>query len=167
MVCACRKNVTALPPDPLMPTQEQWGPLLWCILHRLSLRTFNSTIPAKSEMKLWKQLLFYMRGVIPCSQCQQHFSSFLSSYSTELPLTGSTEWIKIFFWNLHNEINVSNGKDVFPYENLATVYSPLNITELIIDYKKMMNIPIKNRVIVDSSLQSFNDICTRILLRTQ
>lgn len=71
--------------------------------------------------------------MLPCDLCRNHFKE----YSQHYPLTQLTTlskgqvkpWVKKWFWHLHNEINTGTGKPVFPYDDLESTYSTVDLTD--------------------------------------
>jgi hypothetical protein len=127
MPCACKKDI----PD--YPGTEEWGPLMWKLLHGLAEKVGTSRDPAE-EMREWKRFLMLTTDVIPCDVCKKHYKEVLA----DRPVTGilkmdgptASTFIRTWLWTLHNEINVENGKPELPFTDLVTLYSDVNFRDM-------------------------------------
>lgn len=89
---------------PAQLTTSQWGPPVWTILH---------TLVELSEGKgaavdpLWRGLLINLRGLLPCPECQRHYSDWWAS--VPIPTTGNfVGALRMWLLTLHNDVNRRN-----------------------------------------------------------
>jgi hypothetical protein len=128
MPCACQV------PVPQYPETADWGPILWTIFHGLAEKAGRAPLPA-DEVREWQRLLKLTADMLPCEKCRVHFSAFLkanpSTALNTLPYKQLRIWIRSWFYTLHNEINVANGKEEFPFDQLASTYANVNFQDLL------------------------------------
>lgn len=150
MVCGCRKN-TVLPE---VPSELQWGPALWLLLHSLAERAGKSTTRSgqNDEKYAWRNLIINLQYVIPCNECKEHFIQYKSANPFPDPFAGNyselSQKTRTWFYNLHAHVNVTykNGTPVeVPVEPLfdeslfieettePVIEAPVESTEVTID----------------------------------
>ena len=102
-----------------MGTPDTWGPPLWKELHE---KTFNYPhYPTASDKK---EVVIYFHTFtrrIPCPSCRQHYKSWLQLHPVENVhhmRKSLIEWLV----DLHNDVNVRNGKRVWAYEEVYELY---------------------------------------------
>ena len=124
MPCACQI------PVPEYPENAEWGPLLWNILHGLAQRA-QGFYP-HDEPREWVKIIKLTAEMLPCDKCREHMNEFIRKNpptvfadSPELKTS-----VKTWFWSLHNEVNVRNGKPEFPFDTLSQ-YNTINLQDLL------------------------------------
>jgi len=133
-------------PIPDFPTNCEWGPIVWRILHGLADKygRLMSPLYSKEEDIFWIQYINNTAKILPCKECREHYIEYLSKNNpNKLKLLNEDEkklWVQNFFFNLHNEINVRNDKPTFLFENLHTTYKSVNFFLEIKHFEKMLNI---------------------------
>jgi len=129
MPCGCKASVDKY------PETADWGPLVWTLLHGLAEKVGRQTtkLIQEDEIRLWIQLITSLKNTIPCDICSEHYGRWLISHPLSQLTLGSyantSEWIRNFFWKLHNEINEGNDKSILPLSDLSSLYKNTNITE--------------------------------------
>lgn len=109
------------------PLNHIWGPNLWTILHSCAEKIGSSPaskVP-KEEARIWTAVLSSLRYSLPCPLCKKHFIAYCSAK----PITVmSKEFIRTWLYELHNDINQRNEKEILiPIEVLPELYSrPIN-----------------------------------------
>ena len=122
MPCSCQL------PIPSYPDTVEWGPLFWPILHGLAERAGNLRDPfaQNDEQTEWPRFLLAVADVLPCPNCRQHYLKWIEDNPfapfKKLPYSQIREWIRLWLFNLHNNINDRNGKPLFAYEDLTPTY---------------------------------------------
>ncbi len=126
MPCAC------MIPVPKYPETADWGPILWTLLHGLAEKAGQAALPA-DEIREWQKFLKATNDMLPCDKCRAHFSAFLKANpATQLqtiPYAQVKTWIRSWFYTLHNEINVENGKPEYPFAQLSIDYGLVNFQD--------------------------------------
>jgi hypothetical protein len=128
MPCACQV------PVPDYPSNAEWGPILWKILHGLAEKAQQASIPT-DEVREWQRFIKLTGEMLPCDICSAHFVRYTAQHPLKhfsvVPYTSLKTAIKTWFWQLHTDIRTEYGKDVLPYEELATTYVNLDFRDLL------------------------------------
>lgn len=127
MPCACKVPVAQY------PETAEWGPIAWDILHGLAERAGrqSNTLIQKDEMQHWIQLIESVEKMIPCDVCRGHYKEYLTinpvRILSDMPYSGLRDFVRKWFWSLHNEINEGNDKPLFTYGDLSGRYGSVPI----------------------------------------
>ena len=127
MPCAC------LIPVPSYPETADWGPILWNILHGLAEKAGQGILKA-DEIREWAKFIKITGDVLPCEMCRGHYKEFMKKNPVQLTSFTQSQinvWVKSWFWNLHNEVNISRGVSIFEYDVLTPTYSNVSLTDLL------------------------------------
>ena len=107
MVCGCKKNVQ--PRE--VPSELQWGPALWILLHSLAEKSGKSATRngQNDEKYAWRNLITNLQYVIPCNECKDHFIQYKAENPFPdpfaVPYTELNQKIRTWFFNLHTHVN--------------------------------------------------------------
>jgi hypothetical protein len=111
---------------PTYPQNEEWGPLLWLLLHTLAAKAGSqtSTLTMGDEQRAWPLFMKTLGPVIPCPYCRDHFQEYVSSHPFQLPMDYYSwkDYIPLYFYSLHESVNARLGKPSFPFASLSTTY---------------------------------------------
>lgn len=159
MPCAC-----LLPPE-VYPDASEWGPHLWKILHGLAEKAGSSPFPQyyPDERRALVKLFKLLEKVIPCPSCKEHYQVYLREHPVDTPLKDLAqselkEYVKTWFWELHNWVNESVQHPIFPYEQL-TMYKSANIRDAL----KSLDIPMRRAIRVRSGqLVAYTDFLKQV-----
>jgi hypothetical protein len=121
MPCSCIVDI------PAYPQNEEWGPLLWLLLHTFAEKAGkqDSIITKGDEQRAWPLFMKDLAPIIPCPYCRDHFQQYLKATPFELP-SNYYDWklyIPHYFYTLHESVNARLGKPSFPEEDLKKTYS--------------------------------------------
>ena len=126
MPCACQI------PVPNYPDTAEWGPIFWKILHGLAEKAGHGIMLA-DEIREWQKFIKLTGETIPCEICRGHYQQYLKEHPTTVlagnSVTQINTWVKSFFWNLHNNVNMSRSVPIFPYTDLAVTYGTIDFTD--------------------------------------
>ena len=146
MPCSC-----TLPAE-LYPDGEEWGPILWKILHGIAERVGTTGIPLyEGDERRGLIKWFYAIGkMIPCPSCKEHYDVYLKEHPVEqalreLPYEDLNKYVKTWFWELHNWVNESHSKPLFSYESLTPAYRSVNIRQTLRQFDVPMQRAIRVR----------------------
>lgn len=100
-------------PALVIPQNEQWGPLLWTVLHSFAERLGKQPHPSILEDQRREFLLFlhYVGDTMPCKKCREHYAAWRKLH----PLDGlpkSKDFfpaVKQWLFDLHSHVNESRG----------------------------------------------------------
>jgi hypothetical protein len=120
MPCSCIVD------KPEYPQNEEWGPLLWLILHTLAEKAGKqgNLITKGDEVRAWPLFVKTLGPIIPCPYCRDHFQEYLQAHPFELPMD-YTMWkfyVPMYFYMLHEAVNKRLGKPSFPATDLSITY---------------------------------------------
>lgn len=112
---------------PTYPQNEEWGPLLWWILHTLAEKAGRQTNPITlgDEQRAWPLLFKELPGALPCPFCRDHLQGYLSSHPFALP-QDPYEWrsyVPTYVYDLHESVNRRLGKPSFQKGTLSQTYN--------------------------------------------
>lgn len=100
-------------------TTAQWGPPVWTILHTL---VELSEGKGSSVDPLWRGLLINLRGLLPCPECQRHYSDWWAS--VPIPVTGNfVGALRMWLLTLHNDVNRRNKGRVWAEADVRRTYA--------------------------------------------
>jgi hypothetical protein len=132
MPCNCAR------PNPKYPTNLEWGPAFWGILHSLAHRAGKvgaSTVLQADERKHWGDIFVKLSDTLPCDECRAHYRLWLSGQDLGRwksgPYEGFGDDLRQTWWGLHNEVNARLGKPIFPLENLQATYAGNSVKNLL------------------------------------
>jgi hypothetical protein len=133
-------------PIPNYPTNCEWGPILWRILHGLADKYGRLMYPTfiREQEVAWPKFIEQTQNILPCKDCRSHYKEFYQknnpSILKDLISEDQASWVQNFFFNLHNEINLENNKPLFEFSNLHSTYSTVNYTFEIKHFEKLLKI---------------------------
>lgn len=103
-----------------------WGPAGWFLLHTLTLDyPINPTDIDKINMY---NFFMSFQKVIPCDKCKINFADHLKKYPLSNTVLSSRNNLVKWLIDIHNEVNVMNGKKKLSYEEA--------IRDILYKYKK-------------------------------
>ena len=120
MPCSCIVD------KPEYPQNEEWGPLLWLLLHTFAEKAGrqDNSITKGDEQRAWPLFFKELGPVIPCPYCRDHFQEYVKKNPFQLPMD-YYEWrtyIPHYFYLLHESVNARLGKLSFPESDLKKTY---------------------------------------------
>jgi hypothetical protein len=131
MPCACQnKNI------PAYPVADNWGPVVWTILHGLAEKSGN-TIPGfyGDEVRKWIQMIEIMPKMIPCEDCRAHAQEWIKKYPITaiktLPHEQLHDWLVNWVYSFHEDVNQRTGKPSFDRNLLTQTYTNVNFSNLL------------------------------------
>lgn len=98
---------------------SEWGPPLWKEMH---IKTYN--YPHKPTGKDKRDIVNYFKNIvneIPCLICQKHYNQYLREHPVDRN-ANSRKQLTRWLIDLHNKINVLNGKRVYSYKEVDNYY---------------------------------------------
>ena len=126
MPCSCEK------PAPEYPETDNWGPVLWAILHGLAERS-GRVIPSSrdDEKRQWNNIITTLPKIIPCPKCREHAETWIAQNSpTALKTLSDSDlhtWLVDWVYNFHESVNRRNGKPSFNKALLSQTYGSISI----------------------------------------
>lgn len=112
---------------PTYPQNEEWGPLVWLILHTLAEKAGRQTnaLTLGDEQRAWPLFVKTLPPIIPCPYCREHLQAYIQQHPFALPADYYTwkEYIPQYFYDLHETVNRRLGKPSFPFASLPSRYT--------------------------------------------
>jgi hypothetical protein len=120
MPCSCIVD------KPEYPQNEEWGPLLWLILHTLANKAGKqeNLLTKGDEQRAWPLFVKTLGLILPCPYCRDHFQQYVQNNPFQLPddYTVWKDFIPLYFYRVHEDVNKRLGKPSFPFTDLQTSY---------------------------------------------
>jgi|UniRef100_A0A6C0K9L2 hypothetical protein len=142
MPCPCNL------PLEIYPGSEEWGPLLWKLLHGLAERAGKILTPvyAEEERHHWTHFFKMTSDIIPCDVCKEHFRIYLREHPVDalkkMPTNQIRAYVRHWFWEVHEWVNMTLNKPSFPEEDLETAYAALSLRNIL----GALDIPMKRAI---------------------
>jgi hypothetical protein len=127
MPCSCQI------PGPAYPENKEWGPFVWNVLHGLAERagTVVFELYKADERRAWIAFLPAIGGMLPCSECRDHFKAWLLAHPITsiqtMPYSEIKPFVRNWLWSLHENVNTRLAKPSFPFESLTPTYGSVAI----------------------------------------
>ncbi len=101
-----------------------WGPHCWKFMHYLTMSYPDN--PNDLEREKIKRFFLAIADIIPCENCRVHFALNLKKFPLSDTVLESrynlVNWLK----DIHNEVNIQNGKKIYTYDDVINEYSNKN-----------------------------------------
>ncbi|KAK4752157.1 hypothetical protein SAY87_020955 [Trapa incisa] len=111
-----KKGTTAAP-----VTKEELGRATWTFLHTLGAQYPEN--PTRQQKKDVKDLMAILSRVYPCQECAGHFKEVLRANPVQ---AGSHAEFSQWLCHIHNVVNRSLGKAIFPCERVDSRWGKLD-----------------------------------------
>jgi len=125
-----------------LPDANQWGPILWSLLHGISIkRTKIDSLKLMSLKVKWKLLFDTLPQIIPCVECKEHLVAYMSQnpYVT----INSEEEFSNWFYLLHEDVNKRLNKPSLDKTKLVEIHSQVNLRTAYYKCDKLMELNIR------------------------
>lgn len=144
-----------------MPSNKEWGPLFWRLLHGLAERLGRQAIDSMAADEA-REIVFVLKGVefaMPCEKCRLHFHEYKSKHPLDAYIQrrgpSLREVIREWLWRLHEEVNARNGLASFPIEELTPLYKDIDISATWHSLLPYLQSSVANGLILSDQLKSF------------
>jgi len=120
-----------------LPRADQWGPLLWSLLHGVSVKRSNPDPLKLRTLKVkWKVLFDTLSHIVPCTECKEHIVQYIAS--NPYASINSEEEFSTWFYLMHEDVNKRLGKPSFDKALLLETYNQENLRTVYYKYDKLM-----------------------------
>ena len=143
MPCAC-KNV-----QPDYPVTDNWGPVLWAVLHCLANKSGKVIAPSfrDDERRQWANIINGLPKIIPCPNCREHAEVWVLLNPCTAIKTMSDidlhEWLVNWTYGFHESVNARTGKPPFNKVLLPSLYGPVSIPGALARLKPFIEVAIR------------------------
>ena len=161
MPCKCRLPIEEY------PEASEWGPILWSLLHGLAEHAGRPVTPlyAEDERHNWLQFFRQTGEIIPCPTCKEHYIAYLKENPVDALKTMHPEefreWIRTWFWDIHQWVNEQLEKPSFPKESLSPTYASLALRQRL----RHLDAPLRKAITLSGqNAKKFQDWKSRYLM---
>jgi Erv1 / Alr family len=143
MPCSCEK------PVPEYPETDNWGPVLWAILHTLAEHSGKNILGTSrdDEKRQWTNIIHGLPKIIPCPKCREHAEAWIvKTPVTAIKLLSADElheWLVNYFYNFHESVNARNGKPSFDKALLSQTYGSISVAGAMRRLKPFIEVAIR------------------------
>jgi len=140
-----------------MANPDEWGPSMWKIIHTTSLSLGKQTLPMlqQDEIHALKQFIKQLGLLIPCKVCRSHYLQYSRTHKINYKYSELKQSVAFYFWNLHSEINASNGKPNIEFNDLEELYNKYDISIIMKDFNVIFKKYILQRIIAPDNYNDF------------
>ncbi|KAI7747259.1 hypothetical protein M8C21_027826 [Ambrosia artemisiifolia] len=114
-------------------TREELGRATWTFIHTLGAQYPEK--PTRQQKKDVKELMAIISRIYPCKECADHFKEVLSSNPVQ---AGSQAEFSQWLCRVHNVVNRSLGKPMFPCERVDARWGKLDCEHRMCDLQGSM-----------------------------
>jgi hypothetical protein len=136
-MCGCRKNKGPLPAPAYLAElkNEQWGPLVWKLLHITAEQVGRSGNPIleRDSANAIQLLITGLPDVLPCTECQNHARQYLHDnkfLAKDLTGTALQTYVRSYLFTFHNDVRIRKGQPILlnTPESCKTYYESQGIS---------------------------------------
>ncbi len=144
-----------------MPSNREWGPFLWTILHGLAERLGRqpNELMASDEAREMVLVLKGVELIMPCEKCRAHFHDYRMKHPVDTFATKRGEHLRYtvreWLWQLHELVNERNGAASFSIEQLTPTYRDANVGAAWTTLQTYLKNSIMNGTVLSENLKSF------------
>ncbi|WCJ17931.1 FAD-linked sulfhydryl oxidase ERV1 [Euphorbia peplus] len=120
-------------------TKEDLGRATWTFLHTLAAQYPEN--PTRQQKKDVKELMSILSRMYPCKECADHFKEVLRANPVQ---AGSQTDFSQWLCHVHNVVNRSLGKLVFPCERVDARWGKLDCEQRLCDLQGISTNPFKD-----------------------
>ena len=103
-----------------MNNNNIWGPPAWIFLHTITFNYPNN--PSEQDKQNYYNFFDSLKYVLPCDKCKKHYKE--NSRDLKDNLNSRDDLVK-WLIDIHNEVNKSNNKRIYSYEEVNNIYIEL------------------------------------------
>ena len=132
--------------------KKDWGNSVWILFHTLA----HKLKPEHSNEVL--VLFSHINSIcnnLPCQDCQEHATSFLSTVNKKT-ITSSRESLIQFLFIFHNSVNKRLNTPQFSNESLNALYSKANTRNVVSHFIGIMSSNMNNEKLMMNSFRRQN-----------
>jgi len=105
-------------------TKEEVGRATWMLLHTIAAQFPDE--PTRQQKRDAKELMHIISRLYPCKECAEHFKEVLKANPVQ---AGSQAEFSQWLCYVHNVVNRSLGKPIFPCQRVTARWGKLDCPE--------------------------------------
>ena len=157
MPCKCRNQPVNV------PSNMEWGPIFWTLLHALAERAGSAPLPGLQgdEKRAWKIIITTLPKALACEDCRLHLTAYIASNPVSIPdkYSDVRNYIRTYLFNLHESVNARLKKPSFSAADLTMVYNGINLRHSF----EVVNVIVKRSIQATAvPILSWNSWCTQV-----
>lgn len=102
---------------------ELWGPHGWEFMHYISFS--YPEFPTKEDRENYYRFYLSIGDVLPCLKCRAHYKENMKKHSLLEALDYGKQGLVRWVLDMHNEVNLKKGKEVWSLEKLMSKYKEI------------------------------------------
>ena len=141
-----------------MPSNKEWGPPLWRVLHGLA-ENLGKMLPplmAADEAREMYFILKFVDTVMPCALCQGHYREWKKQRSIEgVPALRREElqdFVKRWLYDLHEHVNTTH---VVAYESLPELYKDIDVRSAFKEFQEGIRTSVGTLTVGQEDMKKF------------
>jgi len=142
-----------------MANPNEWGPILWKIIHTITVRLGNENnhLLQKDELNYYNNFTKQIGYVLPCKLCKKHFYDYAVKRKRVVEYYEIKEYAIDYFLTLHNEINEEKNKILFTKENFSIYFeiTPNELNTIIKEFDSLFKLYILHHYISAEAVRDF------------
>lgn len=95
-------------------TPDIWGPYAWKFIHMVALAYPSK--PTEEDKLNYYTFFISISNILPCHLCSDHYKNNLLKHQLTDNVLSSRENLVKWTIDMHNEVNISNNKNVYDYD---------------------------------------------------
>ena len=142
-----------------MANPNEWGPILWKIVHicSVNLGKERNSLLQKDQINYYNNFTKQIGFVLPCKLCRKHYYDYALKHKKSVEYDELREYSIEYFLNLHNEVNREKDKPIFTrddYQIYAT-YKTSDLNSSIKEFESLFKSYILYKYISPEALRDF------------
>ena len=141
-----------------MPSNKEWGPPLWRVLHGLA-ENLGKSLPSLMATDEAREIYFILKfvdTVMPCALCQNHYREWKKQRTIEgvpsLRREELQEFVKRWLYDLHENVNTTH---VVSYESLPELYKDVDVRLAFKEFQEGIRTSVGTLTISQEDLKKF------------
>ena len=143
-----------------MANPNEWGPILWKIVHicSVNLGKERNSLLQKDQINYYNNFTKQIGFILPCKVCRKHFYDYALKHKKTVEYDELKEYSIQYFLNLHNEVNKEKDKPIFTrddYYQIYTTYRTSDLNSSIKEFESLFKNYILYKYISSEALRDF------------
>jgi len=141
-----------------MPSNKEWGPPLWRVLHGLA-ENLGKVLPplmAADEAREMYFILKFVDTVMPCALCQSHYRAWKKQRNIEgvpaLRREDLQEFVKRWLYDLHENVNTTHE---VAYESLPELYKDTDVRSAFREFQEGIRTSVGTLTVGQEDMKKF------------